>query len=121
MPVLTSGQVAAEFQMADKDPALHAQRIVFESACSDARSHEVNASGGWLANADGRGLTTQYSHEVIPGGERTCTGGWAVSITATGMAVEKQLQFREHIKKYCRPWDSKFEFTMPGKLTLYRD
>jgi hypothetical protein len=37
------------------------------------------------------------------------------------MAVEKQLQFREHIKKKCKPWDSNIEFAMPGKLALYRD
>jgi hypothetical protein len=34
------------------------------------------------------------------------TGGWAVSTTAPGMTVEKQLQFCEHIRNNCRPWDS---------------
>jgi hypothetical protein len=84
----------------------------------------VNASEGWLANADGRGLTTEYSHKVIPGG-RECagTGGsWAVSTIATGMTAGKQLlQFHEHIKNKRKSWDSDIEFTMPGVPALYRE
>ena len=60
--------------------------------------------------------------------ERTgSTGAWAVSIIATGMPAEKQLQFREHIRANCnckKPWDPlEIEFTsqMPGEPTLYRD
>jgi hypothetical protein len=37
------------------------------------------------------------------------------------MAVENQLQFREHMRNKCKSWDSNIEFTMPGKLTLYQD
>jgi hypothetical protein len=38
--------------------------------------------------------------------ERTgSTGAWAVSIIATGMPAEKQLQFREHIRVNRKPWD----------------
>ena len=80
------------------------------------------ASEGWWANADGRGLTTTYSHEVIRGVERTGnTGAWAVSIIATGMPAEKQQQFRADIKANSKPWESEIEFTMPGELKLYRD
>jgi hypothetical protein len=76
------------------------------------------ASEGWWANADGFGLTTTYSHEVIRGGERTGgTGAWVVSIIATGMPAEKQLQFRAAIKanRRRRPWDLEIEFTMPAR------
>jgi hypothetical protein len=102
-----------------KNPALlHAsQSIVFESTLQGTLPHQLVASEGWWANADGRGLTTTYSHEVRRGKERTGdTGAWAVSIIATGMSAKKQLQFRAAIKANHKPWDSKVEFTMPGEL-----
>jgi hypothetical protein len=51
----------------------------------------------------------------MPGRERKGSGAWAVSIVATGMAAENQLQFRERIKGNHRHWDSEIEFTMPGR------
>ena len=87
-----------------------------------ALPHQLVASEGWWANADGRGLTTTYSHEVLRGEERTGdTGAWAVSIVATGMPAEKQEQFRADIRVNIKPWDSKVELTMPGEVKLYRD
>jgi hypothetical protein len=87
--VLTPGQAAKQLRMVDKDPAqLVPQRIVFESTLQlqGALPHQLVASEGWWANADGRGLTTTYLHEVLRGEERTGdTGAWAVSIIATGM------------------------------------
>jgi hypothetical protein len=109
--------------MVDKNPAqLVPQRIVFESTAQGALPHDFLASEGWWANADGRGLTTTYSHEVLRGEERTGdTGAWAVSIAATGMPAEKQQQFRADIKANSKPWESEIEFTMPDELKLYRD
>jgi hypothetical protein len=41
----------------------------------------------------------------MPGrAERKGSGAWAVSTNTTGMAAEKQLQFREHIKDNRRLW-----------------
>jgi hypothetical protein len=98
------------------------QCIVFESIFPGPPHHEFLAIEGWWANADGRGLTTTYSYEVLRREERTGdTGAWAVSIIATGMPAKKQVQFRAGIKANRKPWDSKVEFTMPGELKLYRD
>ena len=120
---LTPGQAANQLRMVDKNPAQHVpQSIVFESTLQGALPHQLVASEGWWANADGRGLTTTYSHEVLRGEGRTGdTGAWAVSIVATGMPAEKQQQFRADIKANSKPWESEIEFTMPGKLKLYRD
>jgi hypothetical protein len=111
--------------MVDKNPAqLVPQRIVFESALQlqGALPYQLFANEGWWANADGRGLTTTYSHEVLRGEERTGdTGAWAVSIVATGMPAEKQEQFRADIRVNSKPWDSKVELTIPGEVKLYRD
>jgi hypothetical protein len=97
-------------------------RSPFCISLQGAPHHQFLASEGWWANADGRGLTTTYSHEIPSGEERTGdTGAWAVSIIATGMPAEKQQQFRADIRVNNKPWDSEIEFTMPGELKLYRD
>jgi hypothetical protein len=103
--VLHPGQAANQLRMVDKNPAQHVpQRIVFESTLQGAPPYQLLASEGWWANADGRGLTTTYSHEVIRGVERTgSTGAWAVSIIATGMPAEKQVQFRAAIRANRKP------------------
>jgi hypothetical protein len=40
---------------------------------------------------DGRGLTTTYSHNAMPGKGRSGPGAWAVSIAATGMTAERRM------------------------------
>ena len=63
--VLTPPQAAEQLRMVDKNPAqLVPQRIVFESTAPGALPHQLVASGGWWANADGRALAASAPSEA---------------------------------------------------------
>jgi hypothetical protein len=82
--------------MADKNPTTHPQSISFEAPGGEP--YTITAAEGWVADANARGLGTQYSH-CVTAPKGGAADQWSVSIVSTGMTQANQQKFRRYIKK----------------------
>jgi hypothetical protein len=102
--------------MADKNPTTHPQSISFEAPGGEP--YTITAAEGWVADANARGLGTQYSH-CVTAPKGGAADQWSVSIVSTGMTQANQQKFRRYIEKHGKTWLASEPLRMPGPTRFF--